>query len=169
MVEDPHRDALDAARILVLRGREAEGLTALADILIANPAHEAALLLKGELLLEAHRDQEALETARAAVTFWPDSSESRNGLARCLHAIGEHEMALAEADRAKGMLGLGSNVVQTGPVYLTIVWCFRALGRLGEALAAAEEGLARCPDAILAHWAQTVEEELARAQTERCE
>jgi hypothetical protein len=32
----------------------------------------------------------------------------------------------------------------------------------------AEEGLARIPDAILAQWAATVEEELAEAEKEQC-
>ncbi len=32
----------------------------------------------------------------------------------------------------------------------------------------AEEGLRRVPDAILANWARTVEEELAEAQKEEC-
>ena len=35
-------------------------------------------------------------------------------------------------------------------------------------LAAAEEGLSRCSDAILAQWASVVEEELAAAQKEEC-
>jgi hypothetical protein len=35
-------------------------------------------------------------------------------------------------------------------------------------VAIAEEGLLRCPDAVLAHWASIVEEELAESEEERC-
>ena len=58
--------------------------------------------------------------------------------------------------------------VQAAPVYLTLVWCLRELRRLREAVAMAEEGLARTPDVLLAEWANQVEEELARAERERC-
>ena len=53
-------------------------------------------------------------------------------------------------------------------MYLTLLWCLREMRRYREALEVAEEGLARVPDAILAQWAATVEEELAAAQKERC-
>ncbi len=53
-------------------------------------------------------------------------------------------------------------------MYLTIVWCLRELERLPEALAAAEEGLRRTPDAVLAEWASVVEQELAESEKERC-
>jgi tetratricopeptide (TPR) repeat protein len=169
MIEDPQRDVMDRARILVLRGQEGDALATLDELLFANPAHEGALLLKAELLLESHRDREALELTQAAVAFRPESSESRNALARCLHAMGDNESALTEAAQARQLLSVGENAIQTGPVYLTLVWCLRSLRRLDEALATAEEGLLRCPDAILAHWAEIVEEELGRAQAERCE
>ena len=46
---------------------------------------------------------------------------------------------------------------------------FRIPGsELREALAVAEEGLRRWPDAVLAHWASQLEEELAAADAERC-
>ena len=57
---------------------------------------------------------------------------------------------------------------QAAPVYLTLVWCLREKRLFREALDVAEEGLARIPDAILAQWAATVEEELAEAEKEEC-
>jgi hypothetical protein len=48
------------------------------------------------------------------------------------------------------------------------VWCLRARRLLREALAAAEEGLARSPDGPLLQWASAVEEELQEAERERC-
>jgi len=75
---------------------------------------------------------------------------------------------LAEAERARALLDEGDNDLQAGPVYLTLVWCLREMRLFREALAMAEEGLRRVPDAILANWAATVEDELAEAQKEEC-
>ena len=66
------------------------------------------------------------------------------------------------------LLGEGDNFRYAGSVYLTMVWCLRELRRYREALAVAEEGLRRTPDAVLAQWATQVEEDLARAERERC-
>jgi len=82
--------------------------------------------------------------------------------------MGDDVEALAEAERARALLDEGDNDLQAGPVYLTLVWCLRGMRRFREALAMAEEGLSRVPDAILANWARTVEEELAEAQREEC-
>ena len=49
-----------------------------------------------------------------------------------------------------------------------MVWCLREMRRYREALAVAEEGLRRTPDVVLAQWASQVEEDLARAERERC-
>ena len=40
--------------------------------------------------------------------------------------------------------------------------------RYREAIALAEEGLRRMPDAVLAQWATQVEDELVAAEKERC-
>ena len=53
-------------------------------------------------------------------------------------------------------------------MYLTLVWCLRELRLFKEALAAAEEGLAAVPDAVLAQYASLVEQELAEAEKEEC-
>ena len=66
------------------------------------------------------------------------------------------------------MLGEGDNFAQTAAVYLTLVWCLREMRRYREAIAVAEEGLARMPDAVLAQWATRIEEELVEAEKERC-
>ena len=57
---------------------------------------------------------------------------------------------------------------QTAAVYLTLVWWLREMHRYREAIAMAEEGLARMPDAVLAQWATQIEEELVEAEKERC-
>jgi tetratricopeptide (TPR) repeat protein len=158
------------ARLLAWRGQVAEASAALDELLFADPRHLGALLLKASLLQEGREERAALALCARAVAAWPRSAEARNALARGLHALGENERALAEAEEAKRLLDVdeADNALQTGPVYLTLVWCLRDLRLYKEALLAAEEGLLRVPDAILASWAGTVEEELAEAQKEEC-
>jgi hypothetical protein len=91
-----------------------------------------------------------------------------NALARCLHVQGRDAEALPAVERARDLLKEGDNFHQTSAVYLTLVWCLRELRRYPEAVAAAEEGLLRCPDAVLAQWATVVEEELAEAESTEC-
>lgn len=154
--------------MLSARGSVAEAVTALDAVLAEEPAHLQALLLKAGLLLGAREEEGALALYRRAVDVAPRSAEALNGLARCLHAQGFDVEALGVAESARGLLGEGENFRHVAPVYLTIVWCLREQRRYREALAAADEGLSRCPDAILAQWASLVEEELAEAEKEEC-
>ena len=66
------------------------------------------------------------------------------------------------------MLGEGDNFAQTAAVYLTLVWCLREMRRYREAIAVAEEGLERMPDAVLAQWATQIEDELVASEKEEC-
>jgi tetratricopeptide (TPR) repeat protein len=159
----------ERARFLAARGEVGGARDALEAALRAEPGHLGAHLLRARLLLEEDREGErALCLFDQAVLAWPRSAEARNERARCLHALGRHEAALAEAERARALLDEGDNLPQVGPVYLTLVWCLREMRRFREALLLADEGLARVPDAILADWAATLEEELAEAQKEEC-
>ena len=158
----------DSARVLAARGDLDEARAAVDAILSTDPGHLGALLLKAGMLLEAREGEEALAVYERAASAAPRSSEALNGLARGLHALGRDAEALAAAEKARDRLGDGDNFRQAAPVYLTLVWCLREMRRYKEALAAAEEGLARTPDAILAQWASLVEEELAEAEKEEC-
>lgn len=160
--------AFEDARVLVTRGLTEEARAAVDAILEGDPQHLGALLLKGELLLDAREGDEARQAFKRATQVWPRSSEAWNGLARCLHALGDDGGALAAAEEAQRLLPEGDNVRHAPAVSLTIVWCLRELRRYREALAVAEEALARTPDAVLAHWAGVVEEELEEAERERC-
>jgi tetratricopeptide (TPR) repeat protein len=160
--------SFDDARLLAAQGRSADALLALGALLGAEPDHVPALLLRGQLLLEAREGDVALSVFEHATRLAPESSEAWNGLARCLHALGRDEDALVAARRARELLPLAENFRHASPVYLTLVWCLREMRRYREALAVADEGLERCPDAILAQWAGTVEEELAAAEQEEC-
>jgi tetratricopeptide (TPR) repeat protein len=156
------------AQLLVSKGETQQAHRSLDDLLAAEPVHLGALLLKAQLLLEARRDADALMVLDRAVAAWPRSSPALDARARCLHALGRDEEALAQAQEARALLNEGDNFRHAGSVYLTIVWCLRELRRFREALAVAEEGLRRTPDAVLAQWATQVEEDVARAERERC-
>ena len=118
--------------------------------------------------LEAREGETALGLYERATRLAPESSETWNGRARCLHALGRDAEALEAAEQARRLLPLRDNFRQASPVYLTLVWCLREMRRFREALAAADEGLEKSPDAILAQWAGVVEEELAEAEKEEC-
>jgi tetratricopeptide (TPR) repeat protein len=160
--------ALESARTLAALGRAAEARATLEAILQHDPGDAEALVLLGEVLL-CDRDAEGARAAASrAAAGDPASAEALNLEARALHALGRDEEALAAARAAQALLALPRSFRQVAPVYLTIVWCLRALGRLREALVAAEEGLRRTPDAVLAEWAGVVEQDLAQAEQERC-
>ena len=159
--------AFQAARRMTAMGRPEAG-AALDAVLARDPVHVAALLLRATLRLEERQDEAALALCRRAVAAAPRSSEAHNAVARCLHSLGRDEEGLAAAREAQALLSEGDNALQSAAVYLTLVWCLRELRRHPEALDVAEEGLTRSPDGVLAHWASVVEEELARAQRQRC-
>jgi tetratricopeptide (TPR) repeat protein len=161
-------EAVDRARHAAALGQAETALAILEEVLAADPDRLDALLVKSRLLREARRDDESLEVSRHAAAAWPRSAEALNALARCLHAMGRDAEALGPAEEARRLLSEGENFRQAAPVYLTLVWCLRELRRLREAVAMAEEGLARTPDVLLAEWATQVEEELARSEKERC-
>lgn len=161
-------EAVRRARTLAGIGRTAEAAVLAEEILAEDPKNLGALLLKSSLRAEDRDFAAALALVECAAQEWPRSAEALNALARCLHALGRDEEALVFAERARAVLDEGDNHAQAAAVYLTIVWCLREMRRFREAIAAAEEGLARTPDAILAQWATQVEDEMAEAETERC-
>ena len=162
------REAYARARTLAGMGRDEEAEALVAEILAFEPRHLGALLLKAWLASEDRDWEGSLDITRRAAALWPRSAEARNALARCLHAMGRDEEALAAAQEAKALLDEGDNAPQASAVYLTLVWCLRELRRFREAIAAAEEGLERAPDAVLAQWATQVQDELIAAEKERC-
>ncbi len=156
------------ARLLAARGRSSDAAAVLDALLAQHAGHVGALLLRGNVLLESRDGTLALGFFERAAAAAPRSAEALDGLARCLHALGRNQDALVAAREAQAVLNEGENYRHAAPVYLTLVWCLRELRRYKEALAAAEQGLARTPDAVLAQWASVVEEELALAEKEEC-
>jgi tetratricopeptide (TPR) repeat protein len=158
----------DRARMLAGMGRVAEAVPLLDAILEADPAHLAALILRATLHSEEREWEAALLLNDRAARLWPRSAEALNALARCLHARGRDQEALKVAHQAREVLGEGENFAQTAAVYLTLVWCLREMRRYREAIAVAEEGLERMPDAVLAQWATQIEDEMMEAEKEEC-
>jgi len=156
------------ARVLAARGERPAALAALGRLLEQDPDDVGALVLRGRLLLDERDPGAARRDLERAVALAPDSAEALNGLARCRLAAGAHVEAAELASRARDRLELLDNYIQTGPVYLTLVWCLREQRLYREALEMVEEGMRRCDDALLAEWAATLEDELAEAERERC-
>jgi tetratricopeptide (TPR) repeat protein len=159
---------MDDVRVLVAQGRLDEALAVVERQLAEDPQNVDAILLKAVILSERRLDEEALALCRRAVDLAPRSAEAWNALARALHGRQRDADGLAAAETARSLLKEGDNFHQTSAVYLTLVWCLRELRRYPEAVAAAEEGLLRCPDAVLAQWATVVEEELAESEKYEC-
>ena len=164
MDEDP----FSRARVLVGLGRVDEAQLLLEAILQSDPTHLGALLMQGGLRTEDRDFPGALALYEKAAQARPRSAEAHNAVARCLHALGRDRDALEHAEAARALLREGDNFAQTSAVYLTLVWCHRELREFKEAVAAAEEGLALAPDAILAQWASQVEMEMMEAEKEEC-
>jgi tetratricopeptide (TPR) repeat protein len=157
------------ARALAGMGRDEQATEAIESILTADPRHLGAILLKAWMRSEDREWEEALALIRHGAALGPRSAEALNALARCLHGMGQDDEALERAEAARGLLDdEPGNALQASAVYLTLVWCLREKRRFREAIAVAEEGLQRAPDAILAQWATQVQDELLAAEKERC-
>ena len=161
-------EAFARARTKAGMGRDEEASEAIEGILAEDPRHLGALLLKAWMRGEDREWEESLALTRQAAALWPRSSEAQNALARCLHGLGKDDEALERAEAARSLLDEDDNALQAAAVYLTLVWCLREKRRHREALAMAEEGLERAPDAVLAQWATQVQDELVEAEKERC-
>jgi tetratricopeptide (TPR) repeat protein len=159
---------LTRARLLSAEGELSAALRLLETVLEREPNAVPALLLKGGVQLQLREEDAALRSFARAAALATGSAEARNGLARCLHAMGRDDEALQDALAARALLERPENFAQTAPVYLTLLWVHRAQRRYKEALEAGQQGLALCADAVLAQWASVVEEELEEAQQERC-
>ena len=161
-------ERLREARLLAFGGRREEALAEADAILDETPEDLGALLLKAGLLQQSGAAESAAVLYERAVALAPGSAEAWNERARCLHGMARDDEALDAAERARSLLPDPANAVQVPAVYLTLIWCLREKRQYREALAAAEECLARTPDAVVAEWASQIEQELAEAERERC-
>ncbi len=98
-----------------------------------------------------------------------DDSEPRPALVRDWRMRTDPRMTADELEVAVGaMLGRHAGSITGVAALSTVPSLLRELRLLREALEAAEEGLRRTPDAVLADWATVVEQELVAAGKERC-
>ena len=163
-----HEDRLREARLMAFAGRREDALAEADAVLDEAPEHLGALLLKADLLQQGGAGEAAAVLYERAVDVAPGSAQAWSERARCLHALGRHDEALPAAERARALLADPANAVYAPAVYLSLIWCLREKRLFREALAAAEECLARTSDAVVAEWATQIEQELAEAERERC-
>lgn len=156
------------ARFLALTGQAEQAWKIVRDLLRDDPDCLPALLLAGELHDGRRQPEQALAHYERACRVVPDSAAAWNARAAELRTLGRADEALQAVERARSLLALGVNRSQAAPVYLSLLLCLRDLRRYREALAAAEEGLAQTPDAVLAEWADTLQQEWEQAERERC-
>lgn len=161
-------ERLREARLLEATGRRSEALAAAEALLDEDPELVGAILLKAELLQQSGASDAAGALYERAVALAPASAEAWNAWARCLHGLRRDDESLAAAEKARALLAEPANAAHGPAVYLTLIWCLREKRLYREALAAAEECLARTPDAVIAEWAGQIEHELAEAERERC-
>jgi tetratricopeptide (TPR) repeat protein len=164
----PDAGALARARSLTAAGRAAEALALTRALVASAPDDPEALSAHAEALLGAEGPEPALSVYTRAAALAPEHPAGFAGWARCLHDLGRTAEAVAPARRAVS-LALSTDDLRALPAAaLTLVLCLRELRRYREALAAAEEALARVPDAVLGEWASEIEREWAEAERERC-
>jgi tetratricopeptide (TPR) repeat protein len=161
-------EQLREARLMAAIGRRREALDAVDALFDERPDHLGVLLLKAGLLQQSGGSEAALALYERAVRLSPQSAEAWNDRARCLHGLGRDDEALEAARTARTLLDRLDNGRHAPAVYLTLMWCLREKRLYREALQAAEECLARTPDAVVAEWAGQIEQELAEAERERC-
>jgi tetratricopeptide (TPR) repeat protein len=164
----PPDTACREARFLALTGQPEQAWELLHGLLRDDPDCLPALLLAGELLERSRQPERALAHFEQACHVAPDSAAAWNARASGLRGLGRAAEALAAAERAHGLLALEPNRGESASAHLTLLLCLRDLRRYREALAVAEEGLARTPDAVLAEWADTLQQEWEQAERERC-
>lgn len=156
------------ARFLALTGQAEQAWVVTQGLLRDDPDCLPALLLAGELLDHGRQPEQALAHFERACRVAPDSAAAWNARAAELRALCRAAEALAAAEQARSLLALEQNRGESAPAHLTLLLCLRDLRRYREALAVAEEGLARTPDAVLAEWADTLQQEWEQAERERC-
>ena len=164
----PPEAACREARFLALTGRAEQAWQTVQALLHADPDCLPALLLAGELLDGRRQPEQALESYERACRVAPGSAAAWNACASELRTLGRAAEALAAAERAHGLLAHERNRGEAATVHLTLLLCLRDLRRYREALAVAEQGLACTPDAVLAEWADTLQQEWEQAERERC-
>ena len=97
---------LNLANAECARQRYGEALRWLDALASFAPIHQGGLCSRARTLLRLDRLPEALDCAQRAITVAPQSSEAHNCTGQVLQALGRHQEAVAEFDRAITLPGV---------------------------------------------------------------
>ncbi len=124
---------INLAGVAAARHRHAEALSTIDALLVFAPIHPRALAVRALTLKELDRLDEAMETARRAISAGPGRPEAYNAEGQVYQAMGRFELALASYDRAAQLPGPAQQDAITNRALL-----FVEFGRQAEARAAFE-------------------------------
>ncbi len=136
---------INAAAAELSRGRDEDALRWIDKLLAFFPQHPGALGVRTVPLRHLERLDEALETARRAVTMAPGNGEALLAMAEVLQALGRTAEALAGYDRAIAAPGLA---VEKALVNKAV--CLMEAGDKQAAQAGFELALERFPNSVSA-------------------
>ena len=125
---------LNLANSQCSRQRYVEALRWLDALAGFAPIHQGGLSARARTLLRLDRLPEALNCAQRAVTVAPQSSEAHNCAGQVLQALGRHQEAVAEFDRAIALPG-----VELEDAMINRAVAFMEAGRNQEANAAYDD------------------------------
>ena len=124
---------INLAGVAAARHRHAEALSTIDALLVFAPIHPRALAVRALTLKELDRLDEAMESARRAISAGPGRPEAYNAEGQVYQAMGRFELALASYDRAAQLPGPAQQDAITNRALL-----FVEFGRQAEARAAFE-------------------------------
>jgi tetratricopeptide (TPR) repeat protein len=119
---------LNLAGIEVTRLRPVQALHWLNAMAAFAPLHPGAMSARARTLKQLDRLDEALEAARRAVSLAPNSAEPHNVLGQVCQALGFHDEALAEFEKAIALPGVAAEEAMLGRAAV-----FMEAGRQAEA------------------------------------
>jgi tetratricopeptide (TPR) repeat protein len=105
---------LNLAGIEISRLRPAQALHWLNALAAFAPLHPGGLSSRARTLKQLDRLEEALEAARRAVLLAPNNAESHNVLGQVCQALGLHDEALAEYEKAIALPGVAAEEAMLG-------------------------------------------------------
>jgi len=121
-------EAVEEATELLMEGAQAQALTALRDVLEADPQNSYAFFYLGTALFEMGQHGPSRDAYRAAVRLSPNYLGARVGLSQSLRKLGEPEAALDQAEEAL------RRFPDDGDALYAAATCLAAMGRVKRAI-----------------------------------
>ncbi len=151
-------EAVEEATELLMEGAQTEALTALRDVLEADPQNSYAFYYLGTALFEMGQYETARDAYRAAVRLSPNYLGARVGLAQSLRKLGEPEAALEHAEEAL------RRFPEDGDALHAAATCLAAMGRIKRATEVFRRFLETGPEVEAQIETQGILDSLARAR-----